>query len=300
MSVNEGLVKYLRTVASYYELVRPSSYIFKAKAYNNAATTVEALDTILVTESDAITIRGIGPSISKEIEEYSRRGTTEKLESLRAQAPYKEYIDLFTGVYGIGVITAKKFYDKGCRTIDDLHDHVTTKSQRIGLKYYKTINERIPHNEIKEFNVQVQEILAKYELNGIITGSFRRGCETSGDIDLMVVHSSIDFIIKILAPLLAETLSMKNLFMGITSTGRRIDIRVFKESEYPYALLHYTGSREFNIKMRNHAKQMGMLLNEYGLFDSKSNRVKIHMYKGSPELGIFEALDFEWTPPEKR
>ena len=47
--------------------------------------------------------------------------------------------------------------------------------------------------------------------------------------------------------------------------GRRIDIMYTKPQEYPFAILYFTGSMEFNVKMRGELLEKGLSLNEYGI-----------------------------------
>ena len=47
--------------------------------------------------------------------------------------------------------------------------------------------------------------------------------------------------------------------------ARRIDIMYTKPEEYPFAVLYFTGSMEFNVKMRNELLERGYTLNEYGV-----------------------------------
>ena len=52
---------------------------------------------------------------------------------------------MFGEVWGIGPATALKLYEKGHRTLDDLKDETSlTNAQRLGLKYFDDIKQRIP------------------------------------------------------------------------------------------------------------------------------------------------------------
>lgn len=58
-------------------------------------------------------------------------------------------ISLFGEVWGIGPATALKLYDKGHRTLDDLtNDDSLTNAQKLGLKYFDDIRQRIPRHEV--------------------------------------------------------------------------------------------------------------------------------------------------------
>jgi DNA polymerase lambda len=58
-------------------------------------------------------------------------------------------VNLFGEVWGVGPATALKLYDKGYRTLDDLQkDDSLTYAQRIGLKFFDDIKQRIPRHEV--------------------------------------------------------------------------------------------------------------------------------------------------------
>ena len=57
----------------------------------------------------------------------------------------------------------------------------------------------------------------------------------------------------------------------------------------------FTGSGEFNKKMRLVAKKKGYKLSEYGLFDKHN-----HIIKVNSERDIFKILDMEYLPPRLR
>jgi DNA polymerase (family 10) len=84
----------------------------------------------------------------------------------------------------------------------------------------------------------------------------------------------------------------KRKFMGVINDKRRLDLLAVPPSKYPFALLYFTGSKEFNINMRKRALQKGMSLSEHGL---KGNNQSIQS-----EEDVFKVLDMEYLPPEKR
>jgi DNA polymerase (family 10) len=69
---------------------------------------------------------------------------------------------------------------------------------------------------------------------------------------------------------------------------------VVTEKEFPYALHHFTGSKEHNTAMRARAKQMGLKMNEYGLFRGED------LVPCKDENEIFAALGLAYIPPELR
>jgi DNA polymerase (family X) len=75
-----------------------------------------------------------------------------------------------------------------------------------------------------------------------------------------------------------------------------VDIRVVDLSEFGSALLYFTGSREHTIHLRTLAKEKGLKINEYGLYDTKTNK----RLAGETEEGIYKALGLDYLAPELR
>jgi DNA polymerase/3'-5' exonuclease PolX len=55
---------------------------------------------------------------------------------------------------------------------------------------------------------------------------------------------------------------------GTRARNYRADVFLATAAEKPFALLHYTGPYDYNIRVRAHAKRNGRLLNQYGLFSA--------------------------------
>ena len=78
--------------------------------------------------------------------------------------------------------------------------------------------------------------------------------------------------------------------------GMAADLRVVQPEQYPYALHHFTGSKEHNTAMRHYAKGLGIKMNEYGLFaDNTQNIIPC-----KDEEEIFQALGMQYIIPEIR
>ena len=63
---------------------------------------------------------------------------------------------------------------------------------------------------------------------------------------------------------------------GSAGPKYRVDFFLAWETEKPYALMHYTGSWRYNVRVRAHAKARGWKLNQYGVFlqDHPNRRVR--------------------------
>ena len=88
-------------------------------------------------------------------------------------------------------------------------------------------------------------------------------------------------------------------FMGMgtinQNKNRRIDIMYTKPEEYPFAVLYFTGSKEFNVKMRADVLERGMTLNEHSLKDTETKKPVDHKFVS--EEDIFSYLGMEYVHP---
>lgn len=204
----------------------------------------------------------------------------------------KPVILLFKSFYGIGFRKAFNFYHLGYRTLADLwYKANLTDAMKQAIIWRKHLSQRIPRNEM----IEIDHLFNKLLSNHVIAGSYRRGAESSGDIDLLIEDTNINEIVNILEPYLVATLALKEEFKGIfrlseDHVARRIDITIVNNMSF--ALLHATGSDQFNKLMRMRAIELGYKLSQYDL----------EGYEGeiNDERDIFEALGVEYLRPEER
>ena len=71
-----------------------------------------------------------------------------------------------------------------------------------------------------------------------------------------------------------------------------------KPSEYPFAILYFTGSGEFNVRMREDALKQGYTMNEYSIKHSDSGEIVDKTFH--TECEIFKFLGYEYLNPEDR
>ena len=128
-------------------------------------------------------------------------------------------------------------------------------------------------------------------------GSIRRKRETVKDIDIVASTDKpqdvMDYFtgLKEAEDVIAkgDTKSSIRLISGINA-----DIRAVSDEQYPYALHHFTGSKEHNTAMRSLAKKMGLKMNEYGLFDGEK------LINCKTEKDIFAVFGMDYIEPELR
>ena len=127
-----------------------------------------------------------------------------------------------------------------------------------------------------------------------VAGSIRRKKETVKDGDIVCVGDPVEIARHLESIGLDFTVKSLSIIRGVHH-GFPIDIRITKEKSFGATMLYFTGSKEFNIRMRAEAKRKGWKLNEYGLFDSVGRRLA-----SRTEEEIFEALGREFISPEMR
>lgn len=303
LSRNKELADILGLIGSYYIASRDT---YRARSFNSASAKIAAHEFAILSGAQARKeLTGIGDSIETAIDEYINTGTIQRLQELEAKFPERrETVDYFRSFYGIGPVTAVRLYDQGLRTLEDLWFRGNlNEAQKLGVLWRDHIGVKIPREEMDLINMKIGEILNKYGIHWIIAGSYRRGEPTSGDIDLLVesrpdldMNSLVGLLKEILPAILSkgEKKVMSMIRLDEKHDGHRIDIRLVPPESWAPALMYFTGSQKFNILMRQRAIQLGMLLNEYGLF-----RGDIPLQINSEE-DIFRELHVRYFVPEHR
>src|SRR5204863_6432509 len=109
-----------------------------------------------------------------------------------------------------------------------------------------------------------------------VAGSYRRGRETIGDIDLLVDAEDAEAAMDQLGRFeeLATVLGRGDTKMSVRlGRGLQIDLRVVPPKSFGAALQYFTGSKDHRVILRGMAKDRGLLINEYGVFRvSEANR----------------------------
>jgi DNA polymerase (family X) len=137
-------------------------------------------------------------------------------------------------------------------------------------------------------------------------GSLRRGKETVGDLDLLLIladgHTSqkhVDALAKhILAfPGIDQTLAHGENKVSFTlENGLQVDVRLLEKESFGAALLYFTGSKEHNVALRGRANEIGYTLNEYALATLKGEKPVARR----TEEEIYSKLKLDYIPPELR
>lgn len=302
--------------------------IFRAKAYAKAIQTIKSLKTKITSGKEAQKYNGIGTSIAAKIDEFIETGKISKIAELKTQSHpvdedknnedreednARDVLKLFQQIHGVGPVTAKKWYNHGYRTLEDLVGIKMTSAQKLGYKYLMDIQLRIPRSEIEAFETEFRKIWPA-DVQFLICGSYRRGAETCGDIDCLIRENE-NYTLAELAQMLKQRFQCESLlcgqhkFSGLcryskeqdeqVTPMRRLDLMIINDSSWPYATLYFTGSYQLNILMRDKAQQFGWTLNEYGITSHNKNDDH-EQFNVTTEEEIFKLLDMVYLEPKDR
>jgi DNA polymerase/3'-5' exonuclease PolX len=141
-------------------------------------------------------LKGVGKKIGLKIDEIIQSGKLNKLDNAMADDNTVAVMEL-TRVYGIGPKFAKKLVDENkIMSVNDLQEAHKKKKvklnhqQELGLKYFKEMEMKIPRAEVATYEELIFEKIRELDSTIIMTlcGSYRRGLEKSGDIDLLITQ----------------------------------------------------------------------------------------------------------------
>lgn len=226
-------------------------------------------------------LKGVGKSIAQKVLEYQRTGTIRKVHDLQHDPVIQAQIKLLT-VFGIGPVKAKQLVSPplSLRTLKDLrqaHRQGTAGLQRaqiLGLTHYTDLHTRIPYEEGRRLDEALRPLARRHPGSALqLVGSYRRHAKTLGDIDILLKHLTIQQLESFLRTETSFTLvdtitcgTIKASFLlRIDTRVRHLDVLVTPPDEYIPALLYFTGSKMFNIRMRMVAKEKGWALSEHGM-----------------------------------
>ena len=291
---------------------------FSARAYATVLRALEAYAHPIRTREEIPAFQGVGEKIKKKMEEIVDTGRLETAEQAKAAYSF-DALACFESIYGVGPVKARELVQRGLRTITDLRvelhlvPDLLHEKQKAGLAYYEDLIQRIPRDEMRAHEAFLQHHVV---VPFTIVGSYRRGAETSGDVDVLLRVSNACTAEECGTYLdsLMKTLENNNYMeyvlaqgdhkaMGIArlpgnNVARRVDFLVVTECEYACSLLYFTGSDAFNVAFRQHALKRGYTLNEHALTPLND---AVHVPPSfEKEEDIFRFLSLQYVIPEKR
>jgi len=314
----------LDETASLLEL-KEGSNPFEVRAYQNAARAVNGLDgdiEELARQGKLKGVPGLGSTIIKRIEEAVETGhialydelieTTppiklemmripgvgpKKINAIYSQLHVNSMPDLVQACEENKVADLPGF---GKKTQDKILQGIAFLAQHAGRFLYPVAEEEASH-----MYVVLRELPEIVRLQ--VAGSLRRRRETIGDIDMVasVDDSASDDVRRKIMDVFTSQPSVQAITgKGETKSsvvlisGMNMDLRVVNDSQFPYTLHHFTGSKEHHIPLRRRALSMNMTINDYGLFRGKEPHLELVPCKD--ETDFYAALGMAYIEPELR
>ncbi|HRX82637.1 MAG TPA: DNA polymerase/3'-5' exonuclease PolX, partial [Pirellulaceae bacterium] len=294
---------------------------FRVRAYRNGARIIrdlpESIHTVLADDSRKLTdLEGIGKDLAEKIQTLVETGALKQHQELLEQVP-ATVLDIMR-VPGLGPKKAALLYKElNIATLEQLKAACEAEQVRqlkgFGAKTEQTIlhgisiaaaaNERIYWAEADSVATEIRELLGTCSSIEQLefAGSYRRGKETVGDLDVLVVSQDVSEVMQRLGEYsdLAEVIGRGDTKMSIrTHKGLQIDLRVVPAESFGAALQYFTGSKDHNVAIRGLAKQRGLKINEYGVYRIDGDQ-EVYV-AGATEEAVYATLDLPCFPPELR
>ncbi|MCD6287543.1 MAG: DNA polymerase/3'-5' exonuclease PolX [Candidatus Hydrogenedentes bacterium] len=312
---NEQIADMLREIADILDIKGENP--FKIRAYRRAVDAVKGLSEEvgkLYAENRLLEIEGIGKGIAGHIDDLFRTGHMSFYEEARSSIPVG-LLDILN-VPGLGPKKVRLIWDKlGISTLDELEDAARherlralpglgAKSETSILAGIGIVRQGLERTTLGAATRLADEIVdALSGVPGIErvvpAGSLRRGRETIGDIDILVVASDAELVMDrfVSMDVAAETIARGPTKSSIRiKRGIQVDLRVVAAESFGAALVYFTGSKQHNVHLRSLARKHNLKVSEYGVFDGDGRNVAA----GPAETDVYAALDMEFVPPEMR
>jgi DNA polymerase IV len=198
------------------------------RAYSTSIASLAAYPHTLTSAQEILALPGCDHKIAILYQEWKTSGGIAAVEELEADERLK-ILKLFYEIWGVGATTARDFYAKGWRDLDDVVEFGWTslsRVQQIGVKYYEEFQEKIPRAEVKAIGdiVLAHANTIHPGFHMCIVGGYRRGKKESGDVDVVLSHPNEDytlgFVQKIVAALEKGLWITHTLTLSLTNSER--------------------------------------------------------------------------------
>lgn len=295
---------------------------FKTRAYSAAARTIGQLPgdlKAMVADGSLGKVRGIGEAIEEKVTTLVRTGRLPYLEELRKSiAP--------------GLIEMLRINGVGPKKVRAIHEHLgidtiaglkaacedgrlaglkgfgdkTAAKILDGIRFLDTAGKRVRYDLAFPLGVALLEQLKAMPgvIRAELCGSLRRGRETAKDIDIvlssadpapiMAAFVALPQVVQVTGHGPTKSSVVASLTLGHHTVVMSADLRIVTDAQFPVTILHFTGSKEHNIRLRQRAIELGMSLNDYAL---TAEDVPVPV---STEADVYAELGLQFVPPEMR
>jgi DNA polymerase (family 10) len=331
MSINHDLSDLFRNFAAVMEIKGENP--FKAIAFSKVSRILKdlAFDVKKAAEEGKLKdVEGLGESSLRIINEYLKTGRSTDFDEVAASVP-AGLIPLLD-IPGLGPKTiAMLWKQRGVTNLEDLVKAIDSGAlegiKGLGEKKIAGIKEGIAIRSQAAQRLGIGEALPiagglverlramKAVKQAEVAGSLRRRRETIGDVDLVCTLKDTSAADEIAQAFVSFPEVTKILGQGhtkasvLTAGGLQVDLRIIPPENFGAALLYFTGSKDHNVKLRGRAQDMGLTLNEWGLYkvaeyDKAAKKTaeapSIKPVASKTETDVYVALGLPYIEPELR
>jgi DNA polymerase (family 10) len=299
---NDELARLFHEIGDILEV--KGELVFKVVAYHRAADAIASYPEHIGRAYQAgqrPRLPGVGKAISDKIEERVRTGRLRYHEKLIAEFP-PTLVDLLR-IPGLGPKTVGQVYrELGIATLDELRAAAETGRLRTlrgisakteglilaGIAGLAEHVQRLRLNEAADLINLFETLLAQAPgvRRVVPAGSFRRRRETIGDLDLLAETADPDVLVArfLGVPRVREVVARGSSKAAIAlRDGPNVDLMIMPPGEAGTYLVHFTGSKEHNVRLRARARDLGWSLSEKGF-------LRIDVETGQPLTGAAAEL----------
>lgn len=292
---------------------------FRIRAYRNGAKAIaemsDSVEQWVREAKDLTTVEGIGATLAEKTQVIVETGRLPQLEKLRLEVP--PTLRSIMAIPGLGAKKAMKLFQE--LGIDDLpklrsacEEGLVAGLKGFGEKTQSSIlaNMQIAEKAATRILADAAEHLVQHIRNHMsgcktierieFAGSYRRGKESVGDLDILVTSSDAKSVMDHFGKLtmIQEVLQRGDTKMSVrVHDSFQVDLRVVEDASWGAALQYFTGSKEHNVRIRSMAKAKGLKINEYGVYTTDAEEKRV---AGASEEEIYHLLGLPWIPPEMR
>jgi len=321
---NAELARIFYEIADLLEI--KGELVYKAVAYRRVADAIERSPVEVARayrEHRPPRLVGVGAAIAEKLEELADTGRLAYLERLRGEVP-RTLLELLA-VPGVGPRTVHTLHERlGIADLDDLRRAAEAGALRsvrgmterteqailAGIAGLARMPTRMRLGQAARLVEKVAEALASTP--GLVrleaAGSFRRRVPTIGDIDLLAASGDP----RALADRFVALASVEKVLAHgphksavQLNEGRQVDLMIAPPGSYGSFLVHFTGSKAHNVRLRAIARERGWSLSEHGFVrlgpDGEPLTGEAAETRTFPdEESVYGFLDLPWIEPELR
>ena len=315
---NEKIAQTLEQLADLMEFQGANA--FRLRAYRNGARNIremtDSISQLVADDADLVKFEGIGKSVAAKCTELVETGSLQQLKDLLEEVP-KSVLDLLR----IPKLGPKKaavlFNELNIMTLDQLKaaceagevqklSGFAAKTEQAileGIDIAAAANQRIKWADADKIVTQLREHMAGCDAVEQLefAGSYRRGKETVGDLDMLVTSTDSNSVMDHFGQFeeIGSVIVRGGTKMSVRLEGEfQVDLRVVPDESFGAALQYFTGSKDHNVKVRGRAKALGLKINEWGVYKIDGDQQE--WIAGRSEAEVYKTLDLPVIEPEIR